>query len=98
MLSLRPKGGGASSDSGVSTLQKRSSYVDLDIRLNFFVQVRVPGLHMKMVPVGGGAFWWQSYTEEVATAADTGSFTADGLREQLSVTWDTTDYLWYMTE
>ncbi|KAB1207924.1 Beta-galactosidase [Morella rubra] len=61
-------------------------------------KVRVPGLHMKMVPVGGGAFWWQSYTEEVATAADTGSFTADGLREQLSVTWDTTDYLWYMTD
>ncbi|XP_018845720.1 beta-galactosidase-like [Juglans regia] len=55
------------------------------------------GSHLNMVPVEG-AFGWESFTEAVATPADKGSFTAGGLKEQLSVTWDTTDYLWYMTD
>ena len=50
-----------------------------------------------MVPAGG-SFFWQSYTEGTATSGDKNAFTADGLKEQISVTWDTTDYLWYMTE
>ncbi|GMY36299.1 beta-galactosidase [Fagus crenata] len=60
-------------------------------------KVRVNGVHMKMVPAGG-SFFWQSYTEGTATSGDKNAFTADGLKEQISVTWDTTDYLWYMTD
>ena len=41
---------------------------------------------------------WQAYIEDVATSADDNAFTSVGLREQISLTWDNTDYLWYMTE
>ncbi|GLT79076.1 hypothetical protein SLA2020_505830 [Shorea laevis] len=58
--------------------------------------VSFPGKHMQMTPVGT-TFFWQSYTEAPPSVGDKKSFTANGLREQLSVTWDTTDYLWYMT-
>ena len=51
-----------------------------------------------MVPVTGGTFSWQSYTEATASVGDQKSFTADGLKEQLSSTWDNSDYLWYMTK
>ncbi|GLU10047.1 hypothetical protein SLE2022_268750 [Rubroshorea leprosula] len=54
------------------------------------------GKHMQMTPVGT-AFSWHSYTETAPSVGDKKSFTAEGLREQLNVTWDTTDYLWYMT-
>ncbi|GLT47818.1 hypothetical protein SLA2020_214800 [Shorea laevis] len=54
------------------------------------------GKHMKMTPVGT-AFSWHSYTETAPSVGDKKSFRAEGLREQLNVTWDTTDYLWYMT-
>ncbi|KAM4131944.1 hypothetical protein ACJW30_01G213900 [Castanea mollissima] len=60
-------------------------------------KVNINSLHLKMVALGG-AFGWQSYTEGVATANDKNAFTANGLKEQISVTWDTTDYLWYMTD
>ncbi|XP_059431859.1 beta-galactosidase 12-like [Corylus avellana] len=52
---------------------------------------------MRMVPYSWG-FSWESYDEWVATASDKASFLVDGLREQVNVTWDTTDYLWYMTD
>lgn len=52
---------------------------------------------MKMTTVNS-AFSWQSFNEEAATAADEDSTTMDGLLEQVNVTRDATDYLWYMTE
>lgn len=61
------------------------------------IQINANGVHMRMVPYSWG-FSWESYDEWVATASDKASFLVDGLREQVSVTWDTTDYLWYMTE
>ncbi|XP_062147988.1 beta-galactosidase-like isoform X3 [Alnus glutinosa] len=60
-------------------------------------KVRLNGMHMKMVPWSWG-FSWESYNEWVGTASDEGSFVVKGLKEQVSVTWDTTDYLWYMTD
>lgn len=41
---------------------------------------------------------WQSYIEETASSTDENTFTLDGLYEQINVTRDDTDYLWYMTE
>lgn len=49
-----------------------------------------------MTPIS--SFWWLSYKEEPASAYAKDTTTKDGLVEQVSVTWDTTDYLWYMTE
>lgn len=41
---------------------------------------------------------WQSYTEEPASSSSDDSNTAYALREQVSVTRDSSDYLWYLTE
>lgn len=43
-----------------------------------------------------GGFSWASYNEDT-NAIDEEAFTTDGLLEQVNVTRDTTDYLWYMT-
>ncbi|XP_038695557.1 beta-galactosidase-like isoform X2 [Tripterygium wilfordii] len=61
-------------------------------------QVAFQGTHPRMWPVQEESYYWQSYTEAVASPSDKDTFKADGLREQLSVTWDKTDYLWYMTD
>ncbi|PQM40159.1 beta-galactosidase isoform X1 [Prunus yedoensis var. nudiflora] len=52
---------------------------------------------MKMTPVNN-ALSWQSFTEETASSYDPDTFTLDGLRDQINMTWDSTDYLWYMTD
>nr|ACC78255.1 beta-galactosidase [Carica papaya] len=51
----------------------------------------------KMIAVNS-AFSWQSYNEETPSANYDAVFTKDGLWEQISVTRDATDYLWYMTD
>ncbi|CAA7402940.1 unnamed protein product [Spirodela intermedia] len=43
-----------------------------------------------------GEFDWKSYNEETSSDDDR-SFTKVGLVEQLNMTWDSTDYLWYTT-
>ncbi|KAJ7955885.1 Beta-galactosidase [Quillaja saponaria] len=52
---------------------------------------------MKMLPVNS-ALTWQSYNEETASSSGDDSITVDGLWEQVNVTRDSTDYLWYMTD
>ncbi|XP_008793242.1 beta-galactosidase [Phoenix dactylifera] len=49
---------------------------------------------MKMERVGG--FSWNSYNEDT-NSLDADAFTKDGLVEQISMTWDRSDYLWYTT-
>jgi len=44
------------------------------------------------------SFSWESYFDGVPTADNGAKFTEKELREQLGVTWDNSDYLWYMTE
>ncbi|NP_001289260.1 beta-galactosidase precursor [Pyrus x bretschneideri] len=41
---------------------------------------------------------WQSFIEETTTSDETGTTTLDGLYEQIYMTRDATDYLWYMTD
>ncbi|KAI8027857.1 hypothetical protein LOK49_LG02G02607 [Camellia lanceoleosa] len=52
---------------------------------------------IKMVPVISGAFW-ESYIEETVSANDSDMVAMDGLWEQINVTRDASDYLWYLTE
>ncbi|KAK3438940.1 hypothetical protein EUGRSUZ_C03898, partial [Eucalyptus grandis] len=59
-------------------------------------RVSVPTSQIKMVPVGG--FSWQSYVEEIVSAFGGDTFTKDGLLEQISLTRDVSDYLWYTTD
>ncbi|CAN6441765.1 unnamed protein product [Victoria cruziana] len=59
--------------------------------------VSVPTLNMQMVPLSNEGLAWESYNEEVASYDDD-PFTFVGLLEQLNVTRDVSDYLWYMTD
>lgn len=52
---------------------------------------------MKMI-AANTPFTWQSYNEEPSYSTVKDSFTAYALWEQVNVTRDFTDYLWYMTE
>ncbi|MCH90421.1 beta-galactosidase, partial [Trifolium medium] len=59
-------------------------------------KVRAPRFHRKMTSVS--AFAWQSYNEQPAASGGSDSFTANSLLEQVNVTRDSSDYLWYMTD
>ncbi|KAH0744710.1 hypothetical protein KY290_032703, partial [Solanum tuberosum] len=52
---------------------------------------------MKMTPIGGGLSW-ESYTEETPSADDSDTLSTSGLWEQINVTRDSSDYLWYITD
>lgn len=60
------------------------------------MQIGAQSSQMKMTPVS--TFSWQSYNEETASAYTEDTTTMDGLLEQINITRDATDYLWYMTE
>uniref|UniRef100_A0A0A0LWG9 beta-galactosidase n=1 Tax=Cucumis sativus TaxID=3659 RepID=A0A0A0LWG9_CUCSA len=59
-------------------------------------QVGVKSYQAKMMPIS--SFGWLSYKEEPASAYAKDTTTKAGLVEQVSITWDTTDYLWYMQD
>ncbi|KAK4257779.1 hypothetical protein QN277_007322 [Acacia crassicarpa] len=52
---------------------------------------------MEMTPVDG-KFTWQSYNEEPSSSSEDDTLTEYALWEQLNVTRDSSDYLWYMTD
>uniref|UniRef100_A0A1U7XY87 Beta-galactosidase-like n=1 Tax=Nicotiana sylvestris TaxID=4096 RepID=A0A1U7XY87_NICSY len=52
---------------------------------------------MMMAPVVG-SLSWQSYSEETPSAEESDTLSANGLLEQINITRDSSDYLWYMTE
>ncbi|KAL1805252.1 hypothetical protein ACET3Z_028320 [Daucus carota] len=56
------------------------------------------GSHMKMLPVSTVDFPWQSYNEEAPNSDDSDTLEMMGLYEQLNITRDSSDYLWYLTD
>ncbi|WZZ76146.1 hypothetical protein YC2023_087516 [Brassica napus] len=62
-------------------------------------KVRTPSIHMKMVPTNT-KLSWGSYNEEIPypNDNDNGTFSQDGLVEQINMTRDKTDYLWYLAD
>lgn len=40
---------------------------------------------------------WESYDEDISSLDDSPTITASGLLEQINVTRDVSDYLWYIT-
>ncbi|XAR67166.1 Beta-galactosidase [Bertholletia excelsa] len=60
-------------------------------------QVTSKGAHAGMTPIGGG-FSWQSHIEETVSADDSDTVAMNGLYEQINVTRDSSDYLWYLTD
>ncbi|KAF9592156.1 hypothetical protein IFM89_012585 [Coptis chinensis] len=64
--------------------------------MKFFEHVGSQRSEMKMVPLDGG-FSWKSYNEE-HVPYDDNSNTVIGLLEQINITRDASDYLWYSTD
>ncbi|KAG6471669.1 hypothetical protein ZIOFF_069115 [Zingiber officinale] len=59
--------------------------------------VGVQTSQMEMYPTKSQSFMWERYNEEVASLEETSLITATGLLEQINITRDTSDYLWYIT-
>jgi hypothetical protein len=53
---------------------------------------------MQMWGAGTPNLLWERYDEEVTSLAAAPLITSTGLLEQINVTRDTSDYLWYITE
>lgn len=60
-------------------------------------KVGVQTSQMEMLPVNSEMLSWESYDEDISSLDDSSTFTTDGLLEQINVTRDTSDYLWYIT-
>lgn len=52
---------------------------------------------MEMLPANAEMFSWESYFEDISSVDDSSTFTTQGLLEQINVTRDASDYLWYIT-
>ncbi|KAM7272445.1 hypothetical protein ACFE04_027108 [Oxalis oulophora] len=60
-------------------------------------KVGVRTSEVQMLPTNANLFSWSTYEEDISSLADNSRITASGLLEQISLTRDTTDYLWYIT-
>ncbi|XVF73826.1 hypothetical protein PTKIN_Ptkin13bG0012900 [Pterospermum kingtungense] len=52
---------------------------------------------IQMLPTKSKIFSWETYDEDISSLGETSRFTDPGLLEQINVTRDTSDYLWYTT-
>ncbi|KAF2312353.1 hypothetical protein GH714_034335 [Hevea brasiliensis] len=59
--------------------------------------VGVQTSQMEMLPANADMLSWESYDEDISSLDDSSTFTALGLLEQINVTRDASDYLWYIT-
>ncbi|XP_019444794.1 PREDICTED: beta-galactosidase 3-like isoform X1 [Lupinus angustifolius] len=60
-------------------------------------KVGVQTSQMQMLPTNTQMFSWESFDEDVSSMDDSSAITVFGLLEQINVTRDTSDYLWYIT-
>ncbi|CAN1344381.1 Beta-galactosidase 3 [Linum perenne] len=60
-------------------------------------KVGVQTSKMEMLPTNAEILSWESYDEDVSSLSDGSTLSASGLLEQINVTRDTSDYLWYIT-
>ncbi|XP_057806866.1 beta-galactosidase 3-like [Salvia miltiorrhiza] len=60
-------------------------------------KVGVQTSQMEMLPTNKEVFSWETFNEDLTSLDDSSTFTAVGLLEQINVTRDATDYLWYTT-
>ncbi|KAM7517217.1 hypothetical protein LguiA_006800 [Lonicera macranthoides] len=52
---------------------------------------------VKMLPSNSVLYSWETYDEDISSLGDDSTFTVNGLLEQINVTRDNSDYLWYIT-
>ncbi|CAN1824135.1 Beta-galactosidase 5 [Linum perenne] len=60
-------------------------------------KVGVQPSHVQMLPTGSRLHPWQTYEEDINSVEDSSRMTVRGLLEQINVTRDNSDYLWYIT-
>lgn len=60
-------------------------------------KVAVQHTKMQMLPTGSKLLSWETYDEDISSLGESSTLTAIGLLEQINITRDTSDYLWYMT-
>ncbi|KMZ72883.1 Beta-galactosidase, family GH35 [Zostera marina] len=60
-------------------------------------KVGVQTSQMQMVPSGLQSLNWERYGEEISSLNENSKFSVVGLLDQINVTRDTSDYLWYIT-
>ncbi|CAL5338643.1 unnamed protein product [Camellia sinensis] len=60
-------------------------------------KVGVQTSQMQMLPTNAELLSWETFSEDISSADEDSKITVVGLLEQLNVTRDTNDYLWYMT-
>ncbi|KAK9271001.1 hypothetical protein L1049_026589 [Liquidambar formosana] len=60
-------------------------------------RVGVQTSQMQMLPTNSELLSWETYDEDVSSLGESSTMTAVGLLEQINVTRDSSDYLWYMT-
>lgn len=60
-------------------------------------KVGVQTSHMQMLPTNSRLLSWEMYDEDISSLEERPTMTAVGLLEQINVTRDSSDYLWYMT-
>ncbi|XP_021283666.1 beta-galactosidase 5 [Herrania umbratica] len=53
--------------------------------------------HIQMLPTNSMMSSWETYDEDISSLGESSRLTAPGLLEQMNVTRDTSDYLWYTT-
>ncbi|KAL4295477.1 hypothetical protein GQ457_12G030950 [Hibiscus cannabinus] len=58
-------------------------------------KVRVKTSHTQMLATSSKLFSWETYDEDISSLGLRSRLTAQGLLEQMNVTRDTSDYLWY---
>ncbi|KAL0432087.1 UNVERIFIED_CONTAM: Beta-galactosidase 3 [Sesamum radiatum] len=59
--------------------------------------VGVQTSQMEMLPTNSEIFSWETYNEDLSSFDDSSTFSTVGLLEQINVTRDASDYLWYTT-
>ena len=65
------------------------------ISLNLQVGVQTSQVHM--LPTDSELLSWETFNEDISSVDDDKMITVAGLLEQLNITRDTSDYLWYTT-
>ncbi|KAL6558948.1 Beta-galactosidase 3 [Orobanche minor] len=60
-------------------------------------KVGVQTSQVEMIPTNAELFSWETYNEDLTSMDDGRTFSTNGLLEQINVTRDTSDYLWYTT-
>lgn len=61
------------------------------------LQVTGQRSHVQMLPTNVTFLSWETFNEDIFSLEDDSTITTVGLLEQLNVTRDTSDYLWYST-